>query len=74
MVKKVNVSTKNIAKYAGKWLAIDPIKDQVVAVGETLEEIAPYVSGKMGEERKIKAYSFKIPFKDEGPYILFSKK
>ena len=60
-----------MGQYAGKWVAIDPQKDRIVAFGETLEEIAPLVSGKIGEERKIKAFSFKVPRKDEGPYILF---
>ncbi len=70
-MKRVNTSTKNMGQYAGKWVAIDPQKDRIVAFGETLEEIAPLVSGKIGEERKIKAFSFKVPRKDEGPYILF---
>ena len=69
-MKKVNVSTKEIEKFAGKWVAIDPTIDTIIAVGDTLEEISPLVSGKTGEENKIKAYSFKVPRKDEGPYIL----
>ena len=52
-------------------LAIDPKKDRIIAVGETLKDISPLVSGKVGEEHKIKAYSFKVPHKGEGPYILF---
>jgi hypothetical protein len=69
-MKKVNVSTKQMAKFAGKWVAIDPKKDRIVAVGETLKEIAPLVSGTAGEEEKIQAFSFKVPRRDEGPYIL----
>lgn len=69
-MKKVNVSTKKIGQFAGKWVAINPRTDQIVAVGETLKEISSYVAGKVGEEDKIKAYSFKVPYKDEGPYIL----
>lgn len=69
-MKKVNVSTSQMAKFAGKWVAIDPQKDRVIAVGETLKEIAPLVSGKAGEEERIKVFSFKVPRKDEGPYIL----
>lgn len=69
-MKKVNLSTKQIGKFGGKWVAIDPKKGLIIAVGDTLEEIAPLVSGKTGEEKKIKAYSFKVPKKDEGPYIL----
>lgn len=66
----MNVSTKNMGRYAGKWVAIDPQKDRIVAVGQTLQEISPFVSGKRGEEKKIKACSFKVPYKSEGPYAL----
>lgn len=69
-MKIVNVSTKMIGKFAGKWVAIDPKTDRIIGVGVTLQEISPLVSGKVGEEEKIKAYSFKVPRKDEGPYIL----
>lgn len=69
-MKKVNVSTKQIGKFAGKWVAIDPKKELVVAVGETLHEIAPYVTGKVTDKKKIKATAFKVPYKDEGPYVL----
>lgn len=73
-MKRVNVSTKQMGKFAGKWVAIDPQKDLIVAVGETLKDISPLVSGKVGEEKKIKAYSFKVPYKDEGPYVLIFKR
>ncbi|MBU1104780.1 DUF5678 domain-containing protein [Candidatus Parcubacteria bacterium] len=69
-MKKVNTSTKNMSKYAGKWVAIDPKKDRIIATGMTLKDISPLVSGRVGEEQKIKAFSFKVPRKDEGPYIL----
>mgnify|MGYP001567713177 CR=1 FL=1 len=69
-MKKVNTSTKNMSQYAGKWVAIDPQKDRIIAVGITLKDISPLVSGRVGEEQKIKAFSFKVPRKDEGPYIL----
>lgn len=69
-MKKVNVSTKYMGRFAGKWVAVDYENDRVVAVGETLKEISPLVSGKIGEEQKIKAYSFKVPRQDEGPYVL----
>lgn len=73
-MKKLNVSTKNIARFAGKWVAIDPSREVIVAAGETLKEIAPYVSAKVGQEKKIRAFSFKVPYKDEGPYILILTK
>ncbi len=70
-MKKVNVSVKYMGNFAGKWVAIDK-KDMIIAVGETLQDIFPFVAGKAGEEEKIKAYSFKVPRKDEGPYVLIS--
>lgn len=70
-MKKVNVPTTQMGKFEGKWVAIDPKKQRIVAVGDTLKDIGPLVSGKVGEEKRIKAYSFKVPRKDEGPYILF---
>jgi len=41
-----------MGRFAGKWVAIDPIKDRIVAVGETLQEISAFVTGKVGEEKK----------------------
>lgn len=69
-MKLVNVVISKIDKFAGKWVAIDNKTRRIIAVGDTLKEIEPLVSGKKGEEKKIKAYSFKVPRKDEGPYIL----
>lgn len=69
-MNKVNISTKYMSKFAGKWVAIDPVKDVIVAAGETLKEISPYVSGKTANKNKIMAAAFKVPYKDEGPYIL----
>ena len=69
-MQRVNTSTKNMGQYAGKWVAIDPQKNRIIAVGVTLKDISSLVSGKVGEEQKIKAFSFKVPRKDEGPYIL----
>ena len=59
-----------MGKFEGKWVAIDPKKEKIIAVGDTLKEIASLVSGKIEDEKKIKAYSFKVPRKDEGPYVL----
>ena len=61
-----------MGKFEGNWVAIDPKKQKIIAVGDTLKEIAPFVSGKVGQEKKIKAASFKVPRKDEGPYVLKS--
>ena len=73
-MKKVNVPSEQMGKFEGKWVAIDTKKDRIIAVGETLQEISPFVSSKKGEERKIKASAFLVPRKDEGPYILTLRK
>lgn len=72
-MKKVNTPTKNMDQYAGKWVAIDPDNQRIVAVGETLKEIAPLVSGSVKDKKKIRASAFLVPRKDEGPYILAIK-
>ena len=54
-----------MGKFAGKWVAIDSQKNLIIAVGETLHDIAPYVTGKVGDTKKIKAAAFKVPYKDE---------
>ena len=69
-MKRVNISTSQMGKFAGRWVAIDTKNEKIIAVGETLKEIAAFVTGKRGEEEKIKAAAFKVPRKDEGPYIL----
>ncbi len=73
-MKRVDTSTKNMDQYAGKWVAIDPQKDRIIAVGDTLKDISPLVSGKAGSKDKILAASYKVPRKDEGPYILILSK
>jgi hypothetical protein len=69
-MKKVNVSVKQMSRFEGKWIAIDSKNQKIIAVGDTLKDIGPLVSGKKGEEQKIKASSFLVPRKDEDPYIL----
>lgn len=68
-MKRLNVSTKQMGKFAGKWVAIDYEHERIVAVGDTLKEIESVVSGRTNEKKKLAA-AFKVPFKDEGPYIL----
>lgn len=67
-MKKVNVSTSKMGQFAGKWVAIDPKKNRIIAVGDTLEAISPLVTSTLPKEPV--AYSFKVPRKDEGPYVL----
>jgi len=74
-MKKIKVSTRNIGKFAGKWIVIDPQKELIIAVGSTLKEIMPLVTHSINEKVPPvgKApYSFLVPRKDEGPYILTS--
>lgn len=72
-MRTVNVPTKDLEQYAGKWVAIDPDKERIVAVGETLKDIAPLVSGSVKDKKKIRASAFLVPRKGEGPYILAIK-
>lgn len=59
-----------MGRFEGKWVAIDSKNQKIIAVGETLKDIGPLVSGKRGEEKKIKASAFLVPRRDEGPYVL----
>lgn len=75
-MKKVNVPTKEIGQFAGKWVVIDPTKKTVIATGETFKEIAHIVTHSV----KVKIapvgkapFSFLVPRKDEGPYVLWIK-
>lgn len=72
-MKKVNVSTKQMGRFAGKWVAINTQKERIIAVGKSLKEIASLVTKDVKDktpEEKIPA-AFKVPRKDEGPYILW---
>lgn len=71
-MKKLNVSTKQIGRFAGKWVVIDPIKDKIIAAGETLKEIDSLITRPAGDKRPSGTIpaAFKVPHKDEGPYIL----
>ena len=71
-MRKVNVSTKNVRRFAGKWVVIDPLKDKVIAVGDTLEEIDSLITRKEDDKRPSGTVlaAFKVPRKDEGPYVL----
>lgn len=69
-MKKINVSTKYMGRFAGKWVAI--LKDRIIAVGGTLKEISPLVTRDIKDktpDEKIAA-AFKVPYKGEGPYVL----
>lgn len=71
-MKKVNVPRNRIARFAGKWIVIDPIKDRVVAYADSLKEIDSLVTRSIGDTRLSGTvpFAFKVPRKDEGPYVL----
>ncbi len=71
-MKKVNVPTKDIAKFAGKWVVIDPIKEKIIAVGEQLTEIEPLITRPVSDKQPSGTVpaAFKVPRNDEGPYVL----
>lgn len=69
-MKKINVPTKKMNQFAGKWIAV--LEDRIVAVGKTLKEIGPLVTYDIKSkipDKKIPA-AFKVPYKGEGPYVL----
>lgn len=72
-MKRVNVSTNRLDKFAGKWVVIDPKKEKVIAVGETLKEISKLVMSPITDERRpgTAPFAHKVPRADEGPYILW---
>ncbi|MBI5621041.1 hypothetical protein HY949_04625 [Candidatus Gottesmanbacteria bacterium] len=75
-MKRVNVSTKYMGRFAGKWVAVDTIKDRIIAIGETLKDIAPLVTRSLSDKTPDEAIpaAFKVPRKDEGPYVLWMRK
>ncbi|MBI4225771.1 hypothetical protein HY612_01540 [Candidatus Roizmanbacteria bacterium] len=75
-MKKVNVSTKKMGDFAGKWVVIDPVKDKIIAVGESLQEIGPLVTRPADDKRPAGTvpFSHKVPRKGEGPYVLWITK
>lgn len=72
MKKKSLSSTKRIDLFAGKWVVIDPIKEQIIAASATLKEISHLVKRKITDKSVpgTVPYTFKVPRKDEGPYVL----
>jgi len=71
-MKKVNVSTKYMGRFAGKWVVIDPLKNKVIAFAEQLKEIEPLITRLTSDKRPSGTVpaAFKVPRKDEGPYVL----
>lgn len=72
-MKKLNVSLKNLVRFAGMWVAIDPTKRKVIAADKNFHKIASLVSGdivKKGIPEATHPYAFRVPPKGEAPYIL----
>lgn len=75
-MKKMNVSTTKMGKYTGRWVVVDPKRERIIAVGETLKEIGPLVTRSADDKRLTGTVPFahKVPRVDEGPYILWINK
>lgn len=74
-MRKVDIPTKEMDKFAGKWVVIDPKKDRIIAVGSTLKELGSLVTRPKKDKNPAGTvpFSFLVPRKDEGPYILWMK-
>ncbi|KKS34217.1 MAG: hypothetical protein UV22_C0004G0007 [Parcubacteria group bacterium GW2011_GWA2_42_35] len=70
MSAKTKLHKTGLTQYAGKWVAVKDGK--VIASGRTINDIRKYITRKKGDKtplRKLPA-AFKVPRKDEGPYVL----
>lgn len=66
-MQKMNVSAKDLGKFAGKWVVIDTTKNKVIAAAKTFDEIAPLVTRGTKDKtpnNQIPA-AFKVPKKNE---------
>lgn len=74
-MKKMNVPTKDMGRFAGKWVVIDPVKNTIIAVGEKLKDVDLLITRPADDPRVSGTVpaAFKVPYKDEGPYILSVK-
>lgn len=61
----VSEHQKELAKYAGKWVAV--LKNKLIATGDSINEVMQVVKEKGIKELPLVTM---IPRKDEGPYIL----
>jgi hypothetical protein len=66
-MKRVNVSVKNMSRFAGMWVAIKD--DQIIAVAKEFKQLHGIVTGT--KKNPPQASAFKVPKKGEGPYVLF---
>lgn len=63
-----------MGQFAGKWVVIDPLKDRVIAVADNLKEIDFLITRPENDKRPSGTVpaAFKVPHKDEGPYVLIT--
>lgn len=61
-----------MGEFAGKWVVIDPVKNVVIAAADTLKEVDPLITRPANDPRPAGTVpaAFKVPYKDEGPYVL----
>lgn len=71
-MKKVNISTKRIDQFAGKWVAIDLSRQKIVAVGNELKDIDNIITRPANDPRPAGTVpaAFKVPYADEGPHYI----
>lgn len=61
-----------MSKFAGKWVAIDPVKNRIIAVGDELKDIDSFVTRPASDtsEPGTVPAAFKVPYKNEGPHYI----
>jgi len=74
-MKKVDLSVDKIDQFEGFWIVIDPVKNKITAVGKSLDEVSSLVTRPETDKRPSGTvpYSYLVPRKGEGPYILYFK-
>jgi len=71
-MKKVNISTKKMGQFAGKWVVINPLNDRIIAVGNELSDIDTLITRPASDNREPGTVpaAFKVPYKNEGPHYI----
>lgn len=74
-MQKVNVSTKQMDKFSGMWIVIDPVNDRIIAAAKTFKGIASLVVHSTKDVRKVLPAgqapgAYKVPDKDEKYFAL----
>jgi hypothetical protein len=72
-MKRVNIAASHTDQFGGKWVVINPKGDKIIAVGDSLDDVSPLVVHTLQKGKKeppIEGYAYRVPKKDEGPFIL----